>query len=304
MTKRTVKLKLDQRTVTQAFLSLVLAVIFSGCAAEKAGGDAADLITSGWHSYQLGEFKMAAADFQSARDMSDPGSDDWTRATYALATTWSLRRPGEDEALAERLFNELLEEAPDHDLAAWSGLALARMKHLVPVGQDPDYDEVRARYRKVIDRYAGHLAADEAFLYLQSTYVAQMDKENAKKALVALKDFLKRRPDSGLVSACYSLVGTCYELLDEPVRRLEAELKAFETAEVDPTNPYQDNAWNYWYLAVIAEFDAGDFASARKYYRLLIEEYPTDIRVYSATQAIKRMDEIEAGIRAELEKKS
>ena len=44
----------------------------------------------------------------------------------------------------------------------------------------------------------------------------------------------------------------------------------------------------------------GDFDTARKYYRKLIEEYPTDIRMYGAKQALKRMDEVEGKIRGEM----
>lgn len=51
-----------------------------------------------------------------------------------------------------------------------------------------------------------------------------------------------------------------------------------------------------------AEFDLGDFTLAREFYQKLIKEYPTDQRVFPAKLALKRMDETEAKIRAEIGK--
>ena len=87
-------------------------------------------------------------------------------ATYGLATTWDLRRPGEDPTLATELYQEILAAAPDGPMIPWTELALARQQHLVPVGQEPDYAAVNAAYRHIMEKFPGHLAAKEAFLYL------------------------------------------------------------------------------------------------------------------------------------------
>ena len=175
------------------------------------------------------------------------------------------------------------------------------MLHLVPVGQDPDYDQVRAAYEAVISRYPGHMAAEEAFLYLQSTYVQQMDETSARLVIQQVEDFITTHPESKYRSPAYSILATCYEVLKDGENRLACELKAYETAEIDPKNPFQDNSWRYWLLGTMAEFDAGDFDLARKFYHQLLDEYPQDIRKYGAQQALKRMDRVEAEIRAELD---
>ena len=77
-------------------------------------------------------------------------------------------------------------------------------------------------------------------------------------------------------------------------------MKALETLERDPRNPFYDMAWRYWLLATTAEFEAGDFAVAREFYQKLLDEYPQDVRCYGAQQGLKRMDEMEARIRDEL----
>jgi hypothetical protein len=64
----------------------------------RQAGDAAALIGEGWTAYRLSEFQNAALAFEAARASAERGSDDWAMATYGLATTWDLRRPGEDPA--------------------------------------------------------------------------------------------------------------------------------------------------------------------------------------------------------------
>ncbi len=260
------------------------------------------LIALGWNDFRLREYNRALRRFEAAARNSATGSQERLQALYGMATVWNLRLPlvDQDKKQAEKIYRQLIAEAPQSDLAAWSMLALARMKHLVPPGQNPDYDEVRRAYRQVIERYPDHLAAEEAFIYLQSTYVATLRPEPTRRAVEALKKFIREHPDSGFVSAAWSLLAVSYDTLDMQKERLDAELQALKTREVDPTNPFQENAWQYWNIATIAEFEVGDFETARKYYRKLIEEYPTDIRRYGCEKALKRMDEIEQRIRARL----
>ena len=60
-----------------------------------------------------------------------------------------------------------------------------------------------------------------------------------------------------------------------------------------------ENSTDYWYIAVVAEFEVGDFETARKYYRLLMTEYPRDRRNFGAKTAIERMDALEEKLRKE-----
>ena len=265
--------------------------------AEQAG-DAATLIGDGWTAYRLSEFQNATLAFEAAQARAARGSDDWAMATYGLATTWDLRRPGEDPQKAAELYNEILAAAPDSPMVPWTELALARQKHLVPVGQEPDYAAVNRAYEHIMAKYPGHLAAKEAFLYLQSIQLARLEPESTRAAIAKLLDFVGREKKEFL-SPAWSLLAVGYHTLGEQENRFEAERKSFETTEVDPSDPYLEFGWAYWNLATIAEFEVGDFAVARKYYQLLIDKYPTDIRVHGCKAAIRRMDELEARIRAE-----
>jgi len=274
-----------------------------GCGGQPLERTPEELLRLGWRDFRLGEYELAVAQFTEARQFAEPVAPIYLAATYALATTWNLRQPimSQDDEHARRLYREVIERAPQHDLAAWCWLGLARMKHLVPVGEDPDYDAVRSAYQQVIDRFPHHLAGEEAFMYQQSTYVMTLKRADAERAVRELERFVRERPDSEYVSLGYTLLSNAYKTLARPQKRLAAELRAFETLEVDPTSPFQDHAWRYWQIATVAEFEAGDFRTARRFYRKLIEEYPTDIRKYAATQALERMDELEQRLRAELE---
>ena len=282
-------------------LAGLLAGGFSACAKKaNRAGDAAALIGDGWTAYRLSEFQNAALAFEAARAAAEKGSDEWAMATYGLATTWDLRRPGENPELATELYREILAAAPEGSMAPWTELALARQQHLVPVGQDPDYAAVNAAYRHIMEKFPGHLAAKEAFLYLQSIQLAKLEPKSTREAEKKLLEFA-RREQKEFVSPAWSLLAVAYNTLNEQEQRLQAEKTSFDTTEVDPSDPYIEFAWAYWNLATIAEFEVGDFALARHYYNLLLEKYPTDIRVYGCKQALERMDALEARIRAEEE---
>ncbi|MBN1268185.1 MAG: tetratricopeptide repeat protein, partial [Kiritimatiellae bacterium] len=180
-----------------------------------------------------------------------------------------------------------------------SRLGLARMKHLVPDGEEPDYNKVRKAYQEVIDRHPGHLAAEEAFIYLMATYISTLDPDDSRHALPLLKEFVAD-PAHKFIGPAHSLIAVAHQNLGEHTERLQAEIDSLNATEIDPTNPFTEFSWQYWNIATIAEFELGDFETARTYYRKLIEEYPTDIRVYGAKQAILRMEALEQKIRDEL----
>jgi tetratricopeptide (TPR) repeat protein len=289
---------------TQAAGMLMAALIALGggaCTRQAAHGtDPAALVAEGWTAYRLSEFQNAARAFEAARAAAEPAAPDWAMATYGLATTWDLRRPGENPALATRLYRELLAAAPASPLAPWTELALARQQHLVPVGQEPDYAAVNRAYQHILDTFPGHLAATEAFLYLQSIPLAKLEPESTRAAIQQLLDFVNQDPRE-FAGPAWALLAVGYHTLGDQPRRFEAEQKSFELTEVDPADPFVEFAWAYWNLATLAEFELGDFATARRYYNLLLEKYPTDIRVYGCKQALLRMDALEAQLRAEWE---
>jgi tetratricopeptide (TPR) repeat protein len=292
---------MDHRTTqfARVLLAGLLALGLAACGKKTDhAGDVATLIGDGWTAYRLSEYSNAILAFEAARAAAEKGSADWAMATYGLATVWDLRRPGEDSKQATQLYQEILAAAPESPMIPWTELALARQQHLVPVGQEPDYAAVNQAYRHILDQFPGHLAAKEAFLYLQSIQLAQLEPKSTRAAVAQLEDFVAREKKEFL-SPAWSLLAVGYHTLGDQEKRLRAEKNSFETTEVDPSDPYIEFAWAYWNLGTIAEFEVGDFDLARKYYQLLIDTYPKDIRVYGCKQALARMDALEAQIRAE-----
>lgn len=285
--------------VQMIFAVLLVLYIGGGCARKQATGNADELVKEGWSNYRLGEFDRAIAQFDSATQVAAADSPAYLQALYGLGTTWNLRRPGNDPDKARQYFEEILKRDPQGELVPWTLLALARMQHLVPVGEDPNYDEVRKAYQEIMDRYPGHLAAKESLIYLNATLLATLQEKEIRQAVAALEKFVAENPTGEFVNPAYSLLAVAYMTLKEPDKRLQAEIKALETTEVDPANPFTEFGWAYWNIAAIAEFEVGDLATARKYYTRLITEYPRDQKVFGAKQALRRMDELEARIKAE-----
>lgn len=261
-----------------------------------------EAVGHGWDDYRLGEFKRAVEFFEAARQAAPAGSDDHLQALYGLATTWNLRLPAQDQdkRLAADLYRQVLELGPRSELAPWAALALARLKHLVPVGEDADYAIVRPAYEEIIAKYPGTLTAREAFIYLTATKVATFKTNELREAIAGLRAFVADESDRSFRQPAYSLMAVAYNALNLQQERLEAEIASLEETEVDPTNPYNEFSWQYWNIATIAEFELGDFETARAYYRKLLEEYPRDRKIYGVKVALQRMDEIEARIRQEL----
>jgi len=275
-----------------------LAAFVVGCGPAPEGSPD-ELIAQGWSNYRMEEYDRAIECFESAAKKAPDGSDEHLHGLYGVAATWDMRRPGEDRQLAKTVYEQVVEAAPESDWAAWSLLALARQKHLAPVGEILDYAAIRDAYQRVIDRFPHHLAGEEAFVFQQGTLLASLDENDAQKVVTATTQFIESHPASPFLSQAYALLSSAYGTLGLGEEKLDAAIKGYETGEVDPT-VFVDPQGVYWNTAVAAEFDAGDFKTAREFYQRFIDECPRDMKHYGAILALKRMDRVEAAIREEL----
>ena len=253
-------------------------------------------MADGWEAYRLGEFDLAVRTFQQAETIAAIR----VPALFGEAQTWQLRRPDPDRKKAVTLYRQVLALAPQSDYAAWSLLALARIKALVPAGQLVDVAAVQADFQAVLDQFPDHLAGHEALLSLQALKLQTNHPAVWRDVLATVDQFLHRHPQTPYANAAHSLRAHCYRMLGEPANELAAVREIWQTGEADPRNPKQNQVAIEWRIATLAEFDVGDFATAREYYRRLIAEYPTEQRVFLAKQELQHMDAIEAQFRRDL----
>lgn len=288
----------------RGIIATALLLFAASCSRQEqvARLEPAAAIAAGWDSYRLSEFDRAITFFEQASAAADPVLRG--QALYGLATTLNLRtpEPQQDKKRAAELYANTIADQPSSELAVWCRLALARMNHLVPVGQEPNIGVVRKSYQEIIDAHPGHLAAKEAFIYKMATFIASLKEPETRYALACLSRFVSQPGQKEFLQPAWSLMAVGYTTLKMPEQRMVAEIRSLQCTEIDPSNPFNEFGWAFWNIATIAEFEVGDFTVARAYYQRLLRDYPHDIKVFATRQALKRMDELEAKLRAELPK--
>ncbi len=284
-----------------AFILVALTIALGlGCSRRAELPAPQELLETGWSQYRMGEYRQAILSFDKVCAALPETDPDHLMALYGLATTWNLRMPigDQDKTAAQQHYDRIVDLNPEHDLAAWSLLAKARILHLVPVGQEPDYDAVRDAYADVYARYPERHAGQEAFIYSQATLAQTWEHGPAAQGADNLQAFIKRHPKSDLLGAANEVLAACYEVLDKPHERLDALIAGLDALVLNPDNPTQENSWRYWRIATLAEFEVGNFEIARRFYHRLLEEYPRDVRRYGAESALERMHALEERLRA------
>ncbi len=287
-----------RRSAVHALVGLTLAVL-SSCVGLGRQDPPAVALERGWGQFAAGEFDRAAATFAELGSREDSDLDGRVQAWFGGATTWHLRRPGQDAARATALYQRIQREAPNHDLAAWSGLQLARLGYAVAADQHPDYPAVAALYEAVISRYPDHPAATEAWLMRQAMRLETANGPDIPGLVADLARFQRLHPEAPYQAAAWSLRAYGLTLMDSAAAACSARGAAIDAYGSEGQDPTVDLSHARWQLACQAEFEAGDFALARAAYRRFIADYPTDQRLFVAKQELRRMDELEASFRAE-----
>ena len=290
--------------VGMVLVLVALSVTGVGGCRRESPVDPAKRIAEGWSWYRSGDFGLAITAFEAALTSVGTNVGLRQRALYGLASTWNLRRPDDDPERATLYYHEVIDADPKSDLAAWSTLAMARMRTLPVAGESVDLKEQVKAYQAVIDAYAAHPAGEEAFVFQQAARLSDAQAGEEQATLAALEEYLKAHPQTPWRAAIDRLIAHCCEVLDLKEQRLAATIEEWQTSEASRLKaadapPTQDRSFIYWRLATLEEFEEGDFDRAREYYRKLIADYPTEQRVFLAKQELKRMDELEAKVRGE-----
>jgi tetratricopeptide (TPR) repeat protein len=271
--------------------------LFQACGTEQKPLSPEEEISEGWNQYRLSEFNAAVKIFQAVRNSQPRDSEYHLQALYGEASCWNHRRDGRDVSKAISRYQEVIAQAPANPLAAWCALDIVRARHLASADQERDYAQLAREYAEVYRKYPDSQAGEEAFLYQFRLTLPTADADQARKSLEAMQAFLGRHPKTPFRSPLYTLMAESCHRMKEEDQRLEYMIKAVETREVDPTTPSFELSTAYWNIAYAAEFEAGNFAIAREYYRRLIDEFPRESRVFAARNALARMDAVETALR-------
>jgi len=309
--------------------ALLLVVLVAGLFCQgwfgrrKVGAETSDAaFEKGWVYYRLTEFNLAQTYFEASYDLATNDMQR-IRALSSQADVWNYRNTGHDRKKAAEIYKRIIEEDTSKAWAPWAALALVRQAQWKAIDQFPDLEDPVDKdgnpvleddkpvlgliklYRAVMTDYPGTMAAEEAFLYLQTLRIAQLQDDVLATGVEELEEWVVANPDSKLLSRAYAMLGHGYHLQRQGVKYIGALAKSSEIALIQGQNeniPQADQSENYFKMGVAAQFDAGDFEMARKYYRMLIEEAPTDQRVFIAEQHMAQMDEYEESVREELKR--
>ncbi len=180
-----------------------------------------------------------------------------------------------------------------------AALALAREAYLPVNADDPEHPEdIQKRYAGVIADYPqSAVAAQEAFVYLQASRIQACRPQSWSRAWP---------PSTRIWGASaapfpirlYNLQAIAYSQLHKYPQSLAAAIRSLETLEADPTNPTQNKAVVYFQIGLAAQYDVGDFATARLYYQKFLQEYPKDQKAFTVRMQLQRLDEKEAQLLA------
>ena len=282
------------RAVARTFGVLLL---LQACQPKGAISSPEEEIREGWRLYRLSEFNSAVKIFQSVQAAQPRGSEYHLQALYGEASCWNHRRDGRNVAKAVAAYQAVIEQAPEDNLAAWCALDIVRTRHLAPADQPVNYEGLVHDYAEVYQRYPHSPAGEEAFLYQSTLSLHLADPEQARKLLEQINAFLSSHAETPYLSQFYELLAECHGKMDDPDQRIQYLIKALDARPIDPASPTDDRSTAYWNIAYAAEFEAGNFGLARRYYQRLIDEYPQDIRILGVRKALERMDAVEAAVR-------
>lgn len=298
------------RSVAIRLAALALLPLLASCGQSDSTGMVPDLLNQAWTAFRLQSFEEAGKDFQTAIKMLDRNpagvatevlAAQRLNATYGLGITYSLGFHGERTSEAKQLLQQVIDTdtTPTKSMAAWAELAIAR-DQAVPVSSDaaPDTVALQAAYQHILATYPDTAAAEEAFLYTEAINIQENNADKRIKAIAAIQDYLNAHPNCRFRSTLFDLQKNAYTYLHHYPEAFAAAEKAFATKEFDLANPNTTKAGDYYSLGLSAEFDLGDFATARGYFNRFLIENPDDQKAFVVRLELQRMDTIERRVRS------
>ena len=271
--------------------------VLTGCSRPAAPPPAAPDLQTAWTAYRNSDFDKAAQMFLTLQTLPDAPPDIRSEALYGEASCAAHRRTDRNLPGAVALYERLLQEHPESAWAPWAAFDLVRARHLAPSDQDIDYEDLIRGYDAVFQAHPNTPAGEDAFLFATRLGTSRATPERARALIDAIPAFIQAHPRTPYRSPLQRILAECYRFLGEDEKGLDALLLAFEGGgENDPMTPLELFT-AYWNIAYTAEFEVGNFEVARRYYNLLLRDFPNDDRSFACREALRRMDRIEDALR-------
>lgn len=233
-------------------------------------------------AYQAEQYKLASQWFGQLAGLDELGNEE---AVVFLAVAWSRTRDGDfDEA--QRWFQRLVDEHPDHPLTAQA--ALERGRYLEK--QESESEAIQ-QYQFVIDRFPETGESYRAALAAGLMLTRQGDQDDLQKAAELFATLVDtEQPEAQADLACYQLAWIQRDLGDD-----SASQGWFEQVVKDhPRSKYRPDS-----LYRLAERAAQtqDYVSANRWIGILREDHPNvalhEHATYLAAQIASRQQEWE-----------
>ncbi len=298
-----------RRGAARAVMLVLLAgLVVGGCREQQTAFDASapagELLDEGWELVDRANWEMAARALNAVLDAPDATDDQKGQATYALAYVWQYRTLDADEARALALYRTVGEQYPDSDASPYATMALARSYDVPRFEENRDVPEARKLYREILDRWAEHVVADEAALWLGVSWLQELDEESRDRGAGILRDYLAKRPDNLVAAMMHTHLGRLHKdrrqwreaiaqfqqalKVDDEFATEEARKAAMEARGV----PLQgERAGLCYQVARIAEKELRDYRLAIRYYKLIVNRIKRDKRYYVSLLGAERCRE-------------
>ena len=147
-------------------------------------------------------------------------------------------------------------------------------------------DGIRAEYQQIVDAFPNTHAAEEAAIWIGSTWIAQMTPESINTGIASLTKWIDAHPKSDYLGNAYHQLSGGYEIQENYNDDLRVLIK-WDDNNFDPTANHA-SAW--FRIARIADLKVHDEATAKTYYHKFLDKYETEARRFLAERALQRLE--------------
>jgi tetratricopeptide (TPR) repeat protein len=244
--------------------------------------DASQLLKDAWNEYHFLELELATDYFERALEQSaDPAQQHEAQLGLAMVQQFDKNSP--DPEKAAPLYEALLAADLEDRLVPLVKSLLAEC--YADMG---DLEKANVLWDEVITGYPDLIVAQDALLERTHANMTDFESEETYAAVQYLDEKRKLFPvptkeRPGLAPAFEQLRGEVFFWRDEFEASRQAYINYLEAGSKETTS-YSQRASAIMRVARISEVKLDDKETAGRYYRMLVEETPNDVRSFFALE--------------------